>query len=267
MRIQNKETIVHKLVYEVRYNYGYTYLDRCGRTINRIMRERPEWSPHIKEPNPQNAPLINTKSKSIFNFSALKYDLSLEQQAGIKEALTKKDITEFQEQADYLSKVINDELGLHEFTRIGFRIWYLIATESNLDSDRWVSNLGIIKIDDLIKDIFSGTVENRNFTIVFKGEDRKFQISVNSVERKGIPSIIDEDVLKVPARQLPKNQQKHLIKQVKAKQTLSSNPSYAVMIDVDSYIENPESIDAVDFINNSIKQIESNVPKIFNKKG
>ncbi|HEX9975356.1 MAG TPA: hypothetical protein VGD14_25110, partial [bacterium] len=135
MQIQKKDSIIHKLVYEVRYKFGYTYFDRCGRTINRIMKEQPEWILFANEPNPQKAPLINTKNRSVFNFSALKYDLALEHEIGNEAALTKNNIKEFQENADYLSKVINDELGLQEFTRIGFRIWYLIGTESNMDSD------------------------------------------------------------------------------------------------------------------------------------
>jgi len=267
MKIQNKDPIIHKLVYEVRYKFGFTYLDRCGRTINRIMREKPEWMPYVAEPNPQKAPLINTKNRSIFNFSALKYDLALEQEIGNEVTLTKNNIKEFQEDADYLSKVINDELGLQEFIRIGFRIWYLIGTESNKVSDNWISNLGILTIDDLIAEVFKGKMESRNFTIVFKGEDRKYRVSVNSVEKVGAPSLIDTKILKVQARQLPKNQQTHLMKQVKIKQKLASNPPYAVMIDIDSYIENPENIDAIDFINNSLDLIEINIPKLFSKTG
>jgi len=218
MQIQKQDSIIHKLVYEVRYKFGYTYLDRCGRAINRIMREKPEWMPFVDEPNPQKAPLINTKNRNVFNFSALKYDLALEQEIGNKAALTKNNIREFQEDADYLSKIINEELGLQEFTRIGFRIWYLIGTESNMDSDKLISSLGILKIDDLIAEIFNGKIENRNFTIIFEGQDRKFRLSVNSVERKGASSYFDENVLKVHARQLPKNQKTHLMKQIKVKQ-------------------------------------------------
>lgn len=266
MKIQNKDPIIHKLVYEVRYKFGFTYLDRCGRTINRMMREKPEWMPYIDEPNPQKAPLINTKNRSIFNFSALKYDLALEQEFGNEVALTQNNIKEFQEDADYLSKIINEELGLQEFTRIGFRIWYLIGTKSNMDSDQLISSLGILKIDDVITEIFNGKIENRNFTIVIKGDDRKYRISVNSVERVGTPSLIDKSILTVQARQLPKNQQKHLMKQMKAKQKLASNPPFAVMIDIDSYVENPENIDAIDFIKNSLDQVEITIPKIFSQK-
>lgn len=267
MRIQNKDSIIHKLVYEVRYKFGYTYLDRCGRTLNRIMREKPAWMPYIDEPNPQKAPLININNRSAFNFSALKYDLALEQKIGNKASLTKNNIREFQEDADYLSKIINEELGLQEFTRIGFRIWYLIGTDSNMDSDKWISSFGVLKIDDLVAEIFNGRIENRNFTIIFEGQDRKFRISVNSVERKDTSSFFDENVLKMQPRQLPKNQKQHLIKKLQASQALASNPPYAVMIDIDSYIENPESVDAVDFISNSLDQLEKNMPKLFSKKG
>ena len=120
MRINNKSAIIHKLIFEVRYRWGYTYLDKCGRTVNRIMRERPEWIPFGSDPNPQNAPLISTKNGSRFNFSALKYDISLEQSANQQQTLSRDNIDDVSTQIDYLANIVNDELNLNEFDRMGF---------------------------------------------------------------------------------------------------------------------------------------------------
>src|SRR5262245_52552735 len=75
--IRGKPLIIHKVVFELRYRFGYTYLDRCGRTINAIMRESPEWIP-VDQVSPQNTPLISLVNKCMFNFSSLKMDFTME---------------------------------------------------------------------------------------------------------------------------------------------------------------------------------------------
>jgi hypothetical protein len=44
MLINGKNSILQKLIFEVRYEYGYAYLDKCGRIVNTITRAFPEWN-------------------------------------------------------------------------------------------------------------------------------------------------------------------------------------------------------------------------------
>jgi len=75
-----KITVLQRVVFELRYRHGFTYLDACGRTLNKIQDEYPEWILTTDQPNPQSAPLISINNACIFNFSALKFDFSLENQ-------------------------------------------------------------------------------------------------------------------------------------------------------------------------------------------
>jgi len=69
LTIKAKAAILHKIVFEVRYRYGYTYLDKCGKTINLIMRDAPEWIVRADQPNPQLAPMVS--SETVASFTSL----------------------------------------------------------------------------------------------------------------------------------------------------------------------------------------------------
>ncbi len=43
----------------------------------------------------------------------------------------------------------------------------------------------------------------------------------------------------------------------------AKNPEFAVMFDIDSFVESPNNAEAEDFITESLKQIEEKVPKAF----
>jgi hypothetical protein len=95
--------------------------------------------------------------------------------------------------------------------------------------------------------------------MVIDGEERKFRISVNAVERTEKLDVGSEFLRQLP-RNLPKKQREHLLAQLQAKRRLLLNPQSAVMIDVDAYIEDPIEIAPTDFITESLKTIERALP-------
>ncbi len=68
MHIRGKDDILHKVVFEVRYRYGYTYLDRCGKTINVIMKEAPEWVVKAEQVNTQGVTLVSLANQCSLQF-------------------------------------------------------------------------------------------------------------------------------------------------------------------------------------------------------
>jgi len=211
--INGKTAIRHKVVYEVRYWQGFTYLDRCGRILNRIVELNPDWVVRDAEVNPQGAPLANLRTGTRFNFSAAKYDFELEQVLGKELAIEQDDIDQFVEQAYLLSGIVHEELGLKEFAREGFRIWYLFAADSKEDSDTWISQLNVLSVDTIAK-AFEGTIQARGFTVVIAGKERKVRISVNSAERFAQLDLGDS-ILQINPRALSKDQDKVLLQQLK----------------------------------------------------
>ena len=263
MIINGRPSICHRIVYEVQYKYGFTYLDRCGSTINEIMKSAPEWILSDNNPNPQNAPLMSLRNGTSFNFSALKYDFALEQTLGADKDLEKKDINEFIEQVDLISSIVNERLSLSDFKRVGFRIWYLFASETKEDSEQWISQLlKDMPIDHSIAKALNGNIEAKNYIVVIASPDRKFRISINGVERQ-TQIDLGSNILNIRPRKLSLDQDKFLMAQQRVKKRIAKNPELAAMIDIDSFVEIPKDIDSKDFITVSLNQIEELLLKAF----
>lgn len=261
MKIAGKTAIYHKLVFEVRYEYGLVYLDRCGVTANRIMAAYPEWVLK-EEANPQNAPLINVVTGTFFNFGALKYDFSLDQPINKDAAITPSDINEFISQVESISQIVHEELELKSFVREGFRVWFLFGTESEADSQKWISSLESSRIAPSVTNAFQGTLESEGHVAVISARERKYRIAINPVERLEHLDLGNE-ALRVLPRKLPQKQREALIAKLKAKKRLLANPEFAVMIDVDAYVDRPIEVVPGDFIHQSLETIEHSLPMAF----
>jgi hypothetical protein len=259
MQILGMTAQYHKLVYEVRYDYGYVYLDRCGTTTTRIIREHPEWLVNPQNINPQQAPLVHALAGINFNFGPVKYDFSLDQR--INSAISKADVDQFIREAENLSAIVNEELELSNFTREGFRVWYTFPMKSEDDSREWISGLNSVSINNKMTDAFAGKLVSFNYVIAIEGDERRFRIAVNGVERTEALDVGNERLKTLP-RNLPKGQRAHLIEQLKEKRRLLVSPEAAVMIDVDAVVENPVEIAPSDFITESLKLIENALPAL-----
>lgn len=256
LKIANKSAIYHKLVFEVRYEQGLVYLDRCGRTANRIIATDPTWDLR-GDLNPQNAPLLNVLSGASFNFNALKYDFSLDQPINESASINSDDIQLFTSQVETVSQIVHDELELKTFTREGFRVWFLFATTSDQESQEWITKLNVFQVTPNIMSAFSGKLESEGHVIVLRGEERNYRIAINPVERLEHLDLGNE--LKILPHRLPKGQKEARLKELKAKGKLLKNPGYAVMIDVDAYVEHPIEVAPADFIRQSLLAIEQNL--------
>lgn len=262
MQVAGIQAIYHKLVFEVRYDHGLLYLDRCGATANRIMSTIPDWILNEDSVSPQNAPLINVSSGVQFNFNALKFDFSLDQPKNTEAALTVKDIGTFVSQVDSVARVVQEELELRSFIREGFRIWYIFPTESEEGSQKLISSFKALRVDSLLPQAFSGTLESQGYAIVISGADRKFRVSINAVERLEQLDLGTQALTVLP-RKLPRGQREAMLAHLKSKRRILSNPHFAVMIDVDAYVDRPIEIAPADFIDQSLATIEKALPSAF----
>jgi hypothetical protein len=155
-------------------------------------------------------------------------------------------------------------LSLKDFTRVGFRIWYLFASSNKEDSKIWISKLlKTSDIDDSIANALNGDVEAKSHKVVVASQDRKFCISITGVESQ-VQLNLGGSPLSIQPHKLSRGQDKHLQKQLKASRKIANNnPEFAVMLDIDSFVDLPHDVDAKDFITESLKQIEEKTPKAF----
>ncbi|MCI0622491.1 MAG: hypothetical protein L0387_12660 [Acidobacteria bacterium] len=257
--VKGKSSILHKVVFELRYDQGFTYLDKCGRTVNEITRNYPDWMIKGSGPDPNNAALVSIKNGCLLNFSSFKYDLSLEKALG-GTPVSVDQFTEFVDQVSDISYILMDQLGLKEFKRIGIREWHLFPGEDKESSERWLSGMGCYTISPRLCEAFDGKVESTGVTVIIDGLDRKFRIGFNQVERSAQLDL-GQEILHVRASSLSKNQDKVLRQQMQVRRRLLANPEFAAMIDIDAFIEDPSFVDPRDFVETSTRQIEERMNK------
>ncbi len=243
MFINGKNSILQKLVFEVRYEYGYAYLDKCGRVVNIITRSLPEWN--VTAINLNGASLINVRDDSVLAFSSNKFSLVLEQGQG--GSLSAAHLTNFAEQAETVSAILIEQLGLKDFTRIGFRSFHWFACNNTNESVAWLNSLGLYSVSDKLGKAFGEKTEAVSFTIIIPGKEWKYRIELNTMEQQ-LRVGIDQESLKVPAHMLPNNQKQHLIRQMAVRKQLKANPEFAAVVDADLFQDFPMVVSPKNFI-------------------
>jgi len=249
--VKGKGGILQKLAYEVRYDFGFTYLDKCGRTINTILRDHPEWMIKADTPNPQAGSLVSIDNGCSFVFSPYNYTFVLEMPAG-GEPLSEKERSEFVDQVELLSVIVSDSLGLEAFTRIGMRAWYLFSFDKLSESTEWLTSLGFYSISPDLSKLFEATLDAASVVVLLSSKERQYRLSFSSVERQ-VQLDLGQEILSIRASTLSKDQDKFLLRQLETRRRIHANPQFAALLDIDAFQEDPISIDARDFIENSLK--------------
>ncbi len=262
--VRGKEAILHKIVFELRYRYGMTYLDRCGRTVNAILKDYPEWTLLSDHPNPQSAPLVSFANSCQFHFSGRKLDLALERPLG-EDPLGPDDVEQFARQTEDVSAVVLDQLGLQEFSRIGFRAWFLFPAATQQESEQWLRGLECFSVSGAIATSWGGQIEAASVAVVLASDDRKYRIAFSGVERQA-QLRIGEEILNVRPRDLPEKQRQFLLEQQRVKARMHRSPEHAAMIDVDAYAEEPAVVEPYRFVESSYADIVNNLGRILAKK-
>jgi hypothetical protein len=243
-----------KVAFELRYRHGYTFLDRCGRTINEIQEYYPDWV--VGQAGPQSGGLLNVQSGAKFNFSNAKLDLGIDQSPR-GDAINEGKLTVFSKEAEELTAIVIDQLGLSEFSRIGCRAWYLFAAESMEGAYEFLRSLEIYPVSKKLIDALSGEELGASHAAIISGKDRMFRVGLDAAER-AIEVDLGDAVANIPIHSLPsKDRRDALVRQERLRAQGKRNPLYAAVIDVDAYREEPPpKLEAREFIESSLATVE-----------
>jgi hypothetical protein len=244
--------VLSKVVYELRYPNGYTYLDRCGRLINSIIQADPAWSADAAAPSPQSASLISFRNSCVLNINTKKLDLVIEMPL-TGDPLDGESIQAFAEQVDAVSIQTSELLGLEAFDRMGCRLWYLFPFDSSADCEAWLQSLNCFQISEAVIYAFGGTREAANFALVVSGEDCSYRLAVQGVER--ITEVdLGKDTMRLRPRDISKGQKELLLKQEKEKARIRRAGDYPALIDIDAYVDNPADPSGGDFVRKTFSE-------------
>jgi len=259
--IGGKRAILHKLIFEIRYRFGYTYLDRKGFLINRIIESYPNL---LLLSNPNEATFNETtffsqEDKSFLGVSAHHFYAFREQKIGDR-GLKERDAENLARITNEVFDLISEILDLKDFSRIGFRVNYLLSDMNEQESKSWIAKTNIFNISEQFISAFKGQIESQGHTLVIIGENKKYKISLNSVKRS---YSLEIGGLTIRPHFLSKKQDEILKKQLLAKRKFEDNPEYSVLIDVDTFLEEPLDINIEDFILQSFSEINESLPRAF----
>jgi hypothetical protein len=126
------EAFLGELTFEVRYDYGYSYLDHCGQTLIDIERSKSDWV--AGDVSPQSGNLQNPKMNYFVAFDVKRFLIS-----GVRPRDTKT----FAQEAHSIWATVRENLGLSDFLRAGCRFNYYLPTRSTEESEAKLARAGL----------------------------------------------------------------------------------------------------------------------------
>lgn len=233
----NMQRTDYKFVFQLRYDYGNTYLDRCGVTMNDILQSLPGWEK--AGASPQQGTIRDREREITFNFNTLTLDLSQELSRNISSLVQ---IDEFAQIACDLSEKVTARLEVRDsVTRIGFRVWQLFGHYDTFDAAREaLLAVALVRLDQFKSCGVDGVKEAGCSVIADRGTCWT-RIAVAAVEQSVTldPATLKKK-LKSPIYKMPPDQRRTaLIDHMKADKAIKSFPPFAILVDMDHYLEYP----------------------------
>jgi hypothetical protein len=223
--------VVHRYVFELRFDQGQLFWDRAGR-VARSLAEKEGWEVGSIDMN--GCHVRDEGRNLIFSFSATNLSLCQTQNQDVSELLAPG---EFRTIAEEFSEAVIGTLELKSFLRIGFRAWTLYETSSLDDASDRISRSAIFTPEEPLRSL--GDLSSVSYSAVVSRPKHMLRIAVAPFEQQInlSPSLIAAARLK--AREKWADQRKVRLQAMKAKKVIKSYPALGIMLDLDAYIEDP----------------------------
>ena len=227
---------MHRVIFEVRYDYGYTYLDRCGITVNDLLRKHAGWT--VDQTNPQSGTLKNEDIGATLAFDPQKLNLNFQQSARVDSLPVVEDMARLS--ADFATTVL-ENLGIQDVTRVGLRVWQLFGRGSLGAAKERVKELGFVDLGRIQKTGLD-QLDEVSFSVVAERDDLRSRVALSAVEQqiKVDPTTV-RTAHSEPSK-LPKAQRQALMAKLKAQKVVSHYPQYAVLVDIDTLSDYPPPV-------------------------
>ena len=266
--VLGKEPLLRRIVCEARYQDGQLYLDHCGRLLKRLLTGAPEWVV-APDPTPQGTAVYSLRTGVQLAFSMSSASLVLDKTA-TDEVIDEAEVAGFLEHVESTLGLVLDELEATEFTHVGYREHHYFSFETKEESEKWLQELGVATITPALYQAFATTPEALGVALVMQGEDCRYRIALNGIERSAqIPA--GETVLNVRASAAPRNQKQVLIEALKKKRQRQINSAFAVVLDIDAFLLNPTEVNlrafAQEHAETNLKRFREALPKDRIRKG
>lgn len=260
--LRGKPGHVYLVEFSLAYAFGHVYLDRCGRTIDYILREYPEWL--TSEVGTQRTSLISVANGAVFSFGSSGLSLLVERR--LDQDLDEAGVNAFVAQADSLCVLVCDQLGLREYQRLSFRMGFSWLGDSEEDVARWLNQLRAVEVASDLLGSFGGALESMATRFVVASDDRRYAIEIKGVERQGELATAGAPV-GVLSKTLSAGQRKTYERQLAETSKFVKPSIFASVIHVETFLINPEEIAPGDFVETGLSEIPERLAQAFPAPG
>lgn len=239
--------VVHRYVFELRYDFGQTYWDRAGRICREIAASEPwDQGPVTVD----GCRLSQQEQNLVFNFGPKKLDLVQTQNADVP---TLMPVATFATTAEKLTDIVIRRLDVNSFPRIGFRAWHLYPTRDREESHQHMQSLAVS--GSLMQ---VATKLGRGFevshSIVIERPKHLLRLSIAPFEQQvELPQSVTRTA-RQDTRTLPRHQRQAMMDRLRAEKAIRSFPAFGIMLDIDAFVDDPPYPDGMsisDFINSA----------------
>lgn len=239
-----KTGIIHRYIYELRFDFGQIYWDRAGRIAKKILGEQENWD--FERLDISHCQLTQRDLNLTFNFGPTKLDLSQTQNAEVASLVS---VGDFGKLAETLTFAVVETLELEYFPRIGFRVWELYPSVDREESYGMVQDLRLFTADPALSSVI-GEISEVSHRLVVDRLKHMLRVAVAPFEQQVDlpPSLIRATKLKAykqatesPGERGPgiDKRRQVLIDKLKSQKRVEHYPQYGVLLDLDAYIEDP----------------------------
>lgn len=246
-------SVSHRIVLELRYDQGYLYWDRAGRTVAEIVASNEGWE--LRQIDGKQCVVTNNEQNLTCTFSHNRMDVSQTQNLDVEELLSWGD---FAALASNLVDTVVRNLTLESFRRIGLRAWNLFGAEDPASARQMLHSIPVVSSTRQSLASF-GEIHETSLKFDLALAEHMLRVELSTFEQQiKLPPSVYESARKSTHKQ-PRGQREALIAKLKAEKRIKTYPTFGVVLDLDASIEDPlipEFCDVASFIEASVESFE-----------
>lgn len=244
MSHKNFDFTLNNIAFGINFELGHLYYDRCGQCLKDIEESCQGW--YVNNVDPKATRVENPENNLSVEFTNTRYSFTADK-------AFRRDIGLITKEANSIWKIIKANLGLTDFTRIGYRPSFLLPTRSAEESEKRINSADLkVTLSEFMKNA-GYRLRSQHIIINFIKEPMEYRIELASLIRH--EAINPNAILKGDARYLSQRQRAFLIAQQKQIAEYSHNPMFAISFDIDCFEMNPKSVNVEEFISNQCEVV------------
>jgi len=178
-----------RVVFELRYNDAFLYLDNCGATLIEIRKNYPEWE--VSEASVKSANLkdIHRKMELAFNNKNIRFTQD-----------EVSSLNQFKKVSTQITPIFLEKFQIENFSRVGNRFFYHLPLKNVDEGKKIIEKSGLIEVPQKKLSLFGEEFNKSSYVIYLeKGKEFQYRIEFSIIKR-----IEPEEIMKKSEKFLPK---------------------------------------------------------------